>query len=381
MVIKLVLKKKFHKLLTCWFFCYSTPNILNIVINSFKMQIEDACEQVMCQKDYLSIICSFLTLKEVVWAIPSISSFHYKFINDPAQKKLIESFFYLNYIDQKISIDYNCDPKDTNSNKLSVCEQISQFCKQINAHFRTTVSNGQLMLQYSGKRGQKPNNIKVEVIFRQGNTNRNPIKISWGCRYCQSICWNDIHYIAYGLWTPRFRGPVTCTKDQLSSKSINKLNFDESKCFSVVGKQEIILDVEAPNKDTARLWVDALRHLKQQTKQESDKLAKLRFGSGNLPEPRDSNIQNVVSHIHCFYMTHSKVIDDLEREKIWVIDDPMTCIFQVQQLYHNARIIDVPPAKHEDWIKEQVTDHLALSNRWVRSGLGAFEVFQYVVNC
>ena len=47
--------------------------------------------QVLCQKDYLRTICSFLNIPNIFQSIPSVSTFHLKFVNHPEQSKLIQS--------------------------------------------------------------------------------------------------------------------------------------------------------------------------------------------------------------------------------------------------------------------------------------------------
>ena len=48
-------------------------------------------EKVMCQKDYLTSICLFLTLKDTIKLIPNISFWHYEYICGSSQKRLLQT--------------------------------------------------------------------------------------------------------------------------------------------------------------------------------------------------------------------------------------------------------------------------------------------------
>ena len=65
---------------------------------------------VLCQNDYLSSICIFLTMKEVIESIPLISTFHHKFMNNISQKRLIHAL---------MSRDFN-NNKDLNNQEIII---------------------------------------------------------------------------------------------------------------------------------------------------------------------------------------------------------------------------------------------------------------------
>ena len=46
-------------------------------------------EKVICQKDYLSCICVYLTVQETFASVPAVSKFHHKFLQDSDQKHLL----------------------------------------------------------------------------------------------------------------------------------------------------------------------------------------------------------------------------------------------------------------------------------------------------
>ena len=98
--------------------------------------------KVFCQNDYLFSICLFLRMNDIIKSIPLLSIFHYKFLNNILNKKLI-----------KILISYDFGQAMNNLCKilLNTCEKYNK--KQIyletfeNEDWNIRIDNGLKMLE------------------------------------------------------------------------------------------------------------------------------------------------------------------------------------------------------------------------------------------
>merc|ERR1719357_98665 len=134
----------------------------------------------------------------------------------------------------------------------------------LSVDFKRAASIGQLFLKHTGKRRRKPQDRFVKVSFDQDGEPRN---ISWGSG-SRHINFEDIMTITWGHWTPVF----TARKETL----------DHNLCFSVIGREQI-LDLQAPERDVAELWVLGLRDLKGLDNDECDRIAQEMKSNGTMP--------------------------------------------------------------------------------------------------
>ena len=119
---RLRLINKHHR----WSFHKKQTINLNKASNKSKKTIYG---KVLCQKDYLSVICYFLTINDIFKSIPLISTFHKTFVNHVSQKRLIETCMSydqletaLEIIEFKLSYDIN----DGNGNESDTEKQVKQ---------------------------------------------------------------------------------------------------------------------------------------------------------------------------------------------------------------------------------------------------------------
>ena len=63
--------------------------------------------KVICQKDYLSCICVYLTVQKTFASIPAVSRFHYKFLQHCNQKHLIYQLLSYETWGKNVTITYS----------------------------------------------------------------------------------------------------------------------------------------------------------------------------------------------------------------------------------------------------------------------------------
>ena len=99
--------------------------------SSCTTNFNDVYSKVLCQKDYLAIICSFLRIGDVFRIFPSLSTYHINYLNNKSQLNMIKQCLYYDFGDIlnlfKISLDTNQSDDKNNNNCNSICFQIGRF--------------------------------------------------------------------------------------------------------------------------------------------------------------------------------------------------------------------------------------------------------------
>ena len=80
-------------------------------------------DKILCHKDYLTIICGFLRIRELFGTIVPISTFHINFINNVQQKRLVSACInndigseYLKLLDMSLKYDNTNEVNDSETN-------------------------------------------------------------------------------------------------------------------------------------------------------------------------------------------------------------------------------------------------------------------------
>eukprot|EP01084_Bolivina_argentea_P145016 254297_1 len=210
--------------------------------------------------------------------------------------------------------------------------------------FKQVAKQGQLFLKYLDKRRRKPQDKIIRVRF---NSNNEPFEINWGgCN--RLIKWNNISYIAYGLYTLAFK---------------HRNGLDAKTCFSVIGKNRI-LNIQALNEKTAIIWVTGLRLMLGQTDIVSEQLLQNDLKNGRfcnqqknkIPKEKKTDLMKLQREL--FEMTLKTVFRNLEDERIWNIDKSVRDKFDVDILYQKCIVEDVQWKQWNYWIREQVTTYI-----------------------
>ena len=83
-------------------------------------------EKILCQKDYLTMICKFLRMNDIFKLLPSLSTFHIDYLNNESQLNMIKQCLYYDFGDilNVFKIDLS-DNDDNDSN--SICCKIGRF--------------------------------------------------------------------------------------------------------------------------------------------------------------------------------------------------------------------------------------------------------------
>lgn len=86
--------------------------------------LKDIYGKVIGRKDYLSTICYFLTTRDIFKLLPSLSLFHYHYVNDNNTLKIIQHCLYYDYGDilNVFKIHWCCNDDDNN-----ICVQIGRL--------------------------------------------------------------------------------------------------------------------------------------------------------------------------------------------------------------------------------------------------------------
>jgi len=99
------------------------------------------------------------------------------------------------------------------------------------SRFHKIASMGQLFYRYTGSRSRsKPQDRVVKVSF---DIDGKAKEISWGSG-TRHIAFSEILYVAHGHWTPVF--------------DVRKNGLDKDKCFSIIARDNKILDLEGSSK-------------------------------------------------------------------------------------------------------------------------------------
>jgi len=229
----------------------------------------------------------------------------------------------------------------------------------LSVDFKRAASIGQLFLKHTGKRRRKPQDRFVKVSFDQNDQPRN---ISWGSG-SRHINFEDICTITWGHWTPVF----TARKETL----------DHNLCFSVIGREQI-LDLQAPERDVAELWVLGLRNLKGLDNAESDRIAQEMKSNGTMPglrkkkreerhtrkasrrEKRTKSLMMLQQDL--FVMTCTTVFRNIEEEGQYSITQSVRDKFDAKQMYAEALQQDIPWRQWNTWVRQKIMDYLKRYN-------------------
>jgi len=225
----------------------------------------------------------------------------------------------------------------------------------INVDFHRAASVGQLFLKHTGKRRRKPQDRFVKVTFDQDGEPRN---ISWGSG-SRHINFEDICTITWGHWTPVF--------------TERKETLNPNLCFSVIGREQI-LDLQAPEREVAELWVLGLRALKELDNDESDRIAQEMKSNGTMPglrkrrkedkpskrttrrEKRTKSLMMLQQDL--FVMTCTTVFRNIEEEGQYVITPAIRDKFDAKVMYDEALQQDIPWRQWNTWVRQRIMDHL-----------------------
>jgi len=225
----------------------------------------------------------------------------------------------------------------------------------INVDFHRAASVGQLFLKHTGKRRRKPQDRFVKVTFDQNGEPRN---ISWGSG-SRHINFEDICTITWGHWTPVF--------------TERKETLNPNLCFSVIGREQI-LDLQAPEREVAELWVLGLRALKDLDNEESDRIAQEMKTNGTMPglrkrrkedkpskrttrrEKRTKSLMMLQQDL--FVMTCTTVFRNIEEEGQYTITQAIREKFDAKLMYDEALQQDIPWRQWNTWVRQRIMDHL-----------------------
>ena len=86
--------------------------------------------KVLCQKDYLRLICCYMKIKHIFKAIPLVSKYHNNFLNDEQQEKLIQTCVeYDDYTSAFISLGIETLTRDptADNNENTVSQKLSMI--------------------------------------------------------------------------------------------------------------------------------------------------------------------------------------------------------------------------------------------------------------
>lgn len=229
----------------------------------------------------------------------------------------------------------------------------------LSVDFKRAASIGQLFLKHTGKRRRKPQDRFVKVSF---DASGKPLNISWGSG-SRHINFEDICTITWGHWTPVF----TARKETL----------DHNLCFSVIGREQI-LDLQAPERDVAELWVLGLRNLKGLDNHESDRIAQEMKTNGTMPglrkkkgkerqnrkasrrEKRTKSLMMLQQDL--FVMTCTTVFRNIEEEGQYSITQSVREKFDAKQMYAEALQQDIPWRQWNTWVRQKIMDYLKRCN-------------------
>jgi len=225
----------------------------------------------------------------------------------------------------------------------------------IQVDFKRAASVGQIFLKHTGKRRRKPQDRFVKVTFAQSGE---PRSISWGSG-SRHINFEDICTITWGHWTPVF--------------TERKETLDANLCFSVIGREQI-LDLQAPERDVAQLWVLGLRDLKGLDNDESNKIAQEMKSNGTMPgirkrrredkpskrstrrEKRTKSLMMLQQDL--FVMTCTTVFRNIEEEGHYKITEAVREKFDAKVMYDEALQQDIPWRQWNTWVRQKIMDHL-----------------------
>merc|ERR1719397_1488529 len=197
--------------------------------------------------------------------------------------------------------------------------------------------------------------VKEDRAFDQTGK---PLNISWGSG-SRHINFEDICTITWGHWTPVF--------------TERKETLNPNLCFSVIGREQI-LDLQAPEREVAELWVLGLRALKELDNDESDRIAQEMKSNGTMPglrkrrkedkpskrttrrEKRTKSLMMLQQDL--FVMTCTTVFRNIEEEGQYVITPAIRDKFDAKVMYDEALQQDIPWRQWNTWVRKKIMDYL-----------------------
>ena len=108
----------------------------NAIIGNKRNKTTNLYCKILCQKDYLRLICLYMKIKHIFKAIPLVSKYHNNFLNDEQQEKLIQTCVeyddyksaFISFGIEKFTNDQTADNNlSTVSKKLSMIYGISTW--------------------------------------------------------------------------------------------------------------------------------------------------------------------------------------------------------------------------------------------------------------
>jgi len=265
---------------------------------------------------------------------------------------------------------YNDEESDEGSDAGSSDED-SDTDTNIKQDFSRAAGTGQLFLKHTGKRRRKPQDRFVKVSFEKDGTAKT---ISWGSG-SRHINFDKIRTVTWGHWTPVFLE----RKDTL----------DPHLCFSVISNEQV-LDLQAPDRSVAELWVLGLRALLSIDPLEADNIAQTMKEKGEMPglrvkgrssklvkgdgKDRRTSRRDVKKKDHkkrtkslmllqqdLFVMTCTTVFRNIEEEGQYTITQNIRDRFNAKELYEEALSADIPWRQWNHWVRSKVLDYLKRS--------------------
>merc|ERR1712130_676449 len=181
------------------------------------------------------------------------------------------------------------------------------------------------------------------------------------------INFEDIKTVTWGHWTPVFIE--------------RKETLDPNLCFSVIAKEQC-LDLQAPDRSVAELWVLGLRALLGLDPVESDRIAQQMKENGTMPglrnrgrdgkkDRRTSKTKSRRERTHkkrtkslmllqqdLFVMTCTTVFRNIEEEGQYSVNQTIRDRFNAKELYEEALQADIPWRQWNHWVRAKVMDYL-----------------------
>ena len=208
------------------------------------------------------------------------------------------------------------------------------------------LSKGQIFYKYVGKRRRKPQDRNIKVYFgRYGK----PTEIHWGATPGE-IYFDDIKYIASGLWTKVFQS----RKDDLAQEA--------HLCFSIVGKHRI-LDLKAETKEIAEFWVNSLRILLGHDQTLSDRLYKEGWES-MMESENDVKHRNTVNNTQdeLFKMIFHTTVKKLRDDGTLKDEHDVTQSLDINALYNKALKENISWRQWRSWVRNEIMDHFQIKD-------------------
>jgi len=181
------------------------------------------------------------------------------------------------------------------------------------------------------------------------------------------INFEDIRTVTWGHWTPVFIE--------------RKETLDPNLCFSVIATDQC-LDLQAPDRSVAELWVLGLRALLGLDPVESDRIAQEMKEKGTMPglrnrgrDKKERRTKSRRERTHkkrtkslmllqqdLFVMTCTTVFRNIEEEGQYTIDQSIRDKFNAKLMYEEALQQDIPWRQWNHWVRGKILNYLKSIN-------------------